>query len=108
LIIGVLYGRTSDMAASVTLFRVFLLAFPLTYLYLMNGHVLYAAARQRRVTVVMIGVTVANAVCNAVVIPFWSYWGAVGVSLASECLLFVMLQREVNRLFRAWQLRSAA
>jgi O-antigen/teichoic acid export membrane protein len=99
MLIGVLYGQGAGVSDTVILFRLFLLAFPFAYLYLLNGHALYAAGRQRRVTVVVVEVTVVSAVCNALAVPLWSYWGAVGVSLASEFLLFVLLEWEVRRLF---------
>lgn len=92
-----LYGNTPDTSASTAIFRVLLLAYPFTYLYLLNGHVLYAAGRQRWVAATMAGVTAANAVLNALLIPRWSYWGAAGVALTSELLLFVWLQLGVRR-----------
>ena len=87
-----LYGDTADTPIYANLLRVLLLAFPFTYLYLLNGHTLYALDRQRRVTGAMVAVTVANALCNVLLVPRWSYAGAAVAKLLSEVLLFVLLQ----------------
>jgi O-antigen/teichoic acid export membrane protein len=103
-LIVLLYGRTPDTSLSVGVLRLLLLAFPFTYLYLLNGHTLYAAGQQQRVTVAMVGVTTTKVLLNAWAVPRWSYWGAAGVALASEFLLFAWLQ------FLVWRfvLRSPA
>jgi O-antigen/teichoic acid export membrane protein len=97
LVVRLLYGDTPGAPISARIFRLLLLAFPFTFLYLLNGHALYAIGQQRRVTVVMVLITAMNALCNALLIPRWSYWGAVGVTLASEAMLFVLLQVTVGR-----------
>jgi len=91
-LIVLLYGRTPETSLSVSILRVLLLACPFTYLYLLNGHTLYAVGQQQRVTVAMVGVTTAKVLLNAWTVPRWSYWGAAGVALASEALLFIWLQ----------------
>jgi O-antigen/teichoic acid export membrane protein len=98
LLLPLLYGRTSDSSISTSLFRLLLLAFPFTHLYLLNGHALYAIGHQMRVTWAMVALTAINGLLNALVIPTWSYWGAAGVALLSEILLFALLQRDVRRL----------
>ena len=90
-----LYGRTSQVP--ILVFRVLLLAFPFTCLYLLNGHALYAAGQQRRVMMAMVAVTTINALGNFALVSRWSYWGAVGVMLASELLLYAVLQVAVRQ-----------
>ncbi len=97
-ILSLLYGPTPDTRVSVGLFRLLLLAFPFTFLYLLNGHTLYAVGAQRRVTVAMLTVTAVNGLANLLLVPLWRYWGAAGAALASELLLFVLLQIGVQRL----------
>jgi O-antigen/teichoic acid export membrane protein len=97
-ILSLLYGRTPDTGVSTGLFRLFMVAFPFTFLYLLNGHALYAVGAQRRVTVVVVVVTVFNGALNLILVPPWRYWGAAGAALGSELLLFVLLQISVRRL----------
>jgi O-antigen/teichoic acid export membrane protein len=97
LIVTLLYGGAADTQISAGILRVLLLAFPFTYLYLLNGHTLYAAGRQRRVTAAMVAVTAVNALCNALAVPVLSYWGAALAKLASEALLFFLLQGMVRQ-----------
>jgi O-antigen/teichoic acid export membrane protein len=98
LILFLIYGRTPDTTVSVGLFRLLLAAFPFTFLYLLNGHTLYAVGAQSRVTTAMLIVTAVNGLANLLLVPSWRYWGAAGVALASELLLFVLLQIGVQRL----------
>jgi O-antigen/teichoic acid export membrane protein len=92
-----LYGQSADTSLASTLFRALLLAFPFTYLYLLNGHLLYAVGQQRRVTRAMIAATAANGLLNALAIPRWSYRGAAGVAILSQILLYALLQRIARR-----------
>jgi O-antigen/teichoic acid export membrane protein len=92
-----LYGQNADTAATSALFRAFLLAFPFAYLYLLNGHVLYATGRQIWVTGAMVAVTAANGLLNALLIPKWSYYGAAGVAIFSQVLLYILLRALVGR-----------
>lgn len=87
-----LYGRTPDAVAAVGILRVLLFAFPFTYLYLLNGHALYAVGQQRRVTVAMAAITAAKLLLNALAVPRWGTWGAASVALACEGALFAWLQ----------------
>jgi O-antigen/teichoic acid export membrane protein len=96
-LIPVLYGHAAGSAVTVRVFRLLLLALPFTYLYLLNGHALYAVEQQRRVALVMVIAVAANALGNAVAVPRWSYWGAVAVACLSELLLFGLLQAAVRR-----------
>ena len=96
-LIPLLYGSAFDTAIPVVVFRVLMIAFPFTYLYLLNGHLLYAIGQQRWVTGVMVLVTAVKALCNALLVPGWSYWGAVTVALSSEILLFALLRFVVQR-----------
>jgi O-antigen/teichoic acid export membrane protein len=96
-VLSFLYGETTRDVSSATLLRVLMLAFPLTFLYLLDGHALYAVGRQRRVTVAMILVTAFRGALNALTIPAWSYWGAVGAAFASEVLLYALLHLAARR-----------
>jgi O-antigen/teichoic acid export membrane protein len=90
-LVRLLYGAGPGMAEAADLFRVFLAVTPLTYLYLFNGHVLYAIGRQRFVTAALAAVTLLNGLLNAAVIWRWSFWGAAGVACLTETALFVAL-----------------
>lgn len=94
-LIDVLYGDVTGIAAAPGLFRLLLLALPFTYLYLLNGHVLYALGRQRRVSAWMVAVTALNAGLNALLIPRWGMWAAAGAALLSEVALFAALRGSV-------------
>jgi len=91
-LIALFFGRTPDAGLAAGVLRLLLLAFPFTYLYLLNGHTLYAIGQQRRVTAAMVGVVVAKLLLDVLFVPRWSIWGAAGVALASEALLFAWLQ----------------
>jgi O-antigen/teichoic acid export membrane protein len=92
-LMALLYGRSADTAVVSMLFRALLFAFPFTYLYLLNGHLLYAIGQQLWVTRAMIAATTANGVLNALVIPRWGSRGAVGVAILSQVLLYALLRR---------------
>jgi O-antigen/teichoic acid export membrane protein len=91
-LIALVFGESADSGLAVGVFRLLLLAFPFTFLYLLNGHTLYAIGQQRRVTVAMLGVVAAKLLMDALIVPRWSTMGAAGVALASEGLLFAWLQ----------------
>ncbi len=91
-LMALLYGRNADLAAVTALFRALLFAFPFTYLYLLNGHLLYAVGQQLKVTRTMIAATAANGALNALAIPRWSYRGAAGAAILSQILLFGLLR----------------
>jgi O-antigen/teichoic acid export membrane protein len=92
-----LYGPSADTAMASALFRALLFAFPFTYLYLLNGHLLYAIGQQLWVTRAMIAATVANGLLNALAIPRWSVWGAVGATILSQILLYALLRGIAGR-----------
>jgi O-antigen/teichoic acid export membrane protein len=50
------------------------------------------------VTVAMVLVTLLKGLGNLLFVPPWRYWGAAGVAVGSELLLFVSLQIGVQRL----------
>jgi O-antigen/teichoic acid export membrane protein len=91
-VVALLYGHDQVAATTSALFRALLLAFPFAYLYLLNGHLLYAAGLQVWVTGAMVAVTAINGLLNALAIPRWSYWGAAGVAIFSQVLLFALLR----------------
>jgi O-antigen/teichoic acid export membrane protein len=90
-IVSLLYGAGADMETVTRLFRLLLLALPFTYLYLLNGHVLYATGAQHQVLGAMAAVTLGNVLLNTLLIPRWGYWGAAGVTLVSEGALLLLL-----------------
>jgi hypothetical protein len=45
----------------------------------------------------MVAITGVNALLNALLVPVWSYWGALAVAIASEGLLFVLTEVEWRR-----------
>jgi O-antigen/teichoic acid export membrane protein len=94
---ALLYGQNADTAVTSALFRALLLAFPFAYLYLLNGHVLYAAGRQVWVTGAMVAATATNGLLNALAIPRWSYRGAAGVAIFSQILLYALLRALAGR-----------
>jgi O-antigen/teichoic acid export membrane protein len=96
-LMALLYGQSEDTAVTSTLFRALLLAFPFAYLYLLNGHVLYAVGRQVWVTGALVAVTATNGLLNALAIPRWSYRGAAGVAILSQVLLYVLLRTLAGR-----------
>lgn len=96
-IITLLYGQIPGREVVVGLFRLLLPALPFTYLYLLNGHMLYATDNQRRVLAAMVTVTLGNALLNALLIPRWSYWSAAGIALASEIALLGLLGTTARR-----------
>ena len=91
-LVALLYGQNNGGATTSALFRALLLTFPFAYLYLLNGHLLYTAGLQIWVTGAMVAVTAINGLLNALAIPRWSYWGAVGVAIFSQILLYVLLR----------------
>jgi O-antigen/teichoic acid export membrane protein len=104
---ALLYGRGADSALAGALFRALLLSWPFTYLYLLNGHLLYAVGRQVWVTKAMVGATAANALLNALFIPRWSYWGAAGTAILSQILLYALLQNGVRRTWTRARVKQA-
>ena len=86
-----LYGNVAGVETATQLFRVLILALPCTYLYLLNGHCLYAVGEQQRVLKAMAVVTMMNALLNGILIPRWSYWGAAVAALLAESGLLLLL-----------------
>ncbi|MBN1402394.1 MAG: oligosaccharide flippase family protein [Anaerolineae bacterium] len=107
-LVSLLYG--DDLAEgwhAVALLRLLLLVLPLTHLYLLDGHLLYALGQQRQVTGAMLGVTAGNIAANLLLIPHWGYWGAASVALLSEIALFAALRLLVARALRSQALPEA-
>lgn len=88
---ALLYGNVAELEAATQLFRLLTLALPCTYLYLLNGHILYAVGEQKRVLKAMAAITLINALLNVILIPRWSYWGAATAALLAEVGLLVLL-----------------
>lgn len=93
-IVALLYGEAGNAAG---LFRLLLIALPFTYLYLLNGHLLYATGGQHHVFRAMALVTAGNALLNAFLIPRHGIWGAASVALISEGALLALLAWTARR-----------
>jgi O-antigen/teichoic acid export membrane protein len=96
-IVPLVYGQAETHGGAIAAFRLLVWAVPAMFLYLLNGHVLYALGRQRQVTVAMAVVGVVNVALNLLVIPRWSTLGASVVSLLSALLLWALLSRLTRR-----------
>jgi len=101
LLVPLVYGDRDSYAPAVVVFRLLVWALPAMFLYLLSGHTLYALGKQRRVTVAMLLVGLANVSLNLLVIPRWSYKGAGAVALASEWLLWGLLYPQARRALAA-------
>ena len=99
-LVHLVYGVGGAPAGTVATFRVQLWAVPAMFLYLLNGHLLYALGRQRRVTAAMAVVALVNVALNLLVIPRWSALGVSTVSLVSAVLLWVLLAAQARRALR--------
>jgi O-antigen/teichoic acid export membrane protein len=97
LLVPIVYGTGEDRAPTVLAFRLLVWAIPAMFLVLLSGHALYAVGQQRRVTVAMLVVGVANLAANLIAIPRWGHLGAAGVALASEWLLWAILYGQARR-----------
>jgi O-antigen/teichoic acid export membrane protein len=99
-IMGLIYGNMAQLAHAVGILRLLILALPFTYLYLLNGHLLYALGEQRRVLRAMALVTIGAVALNVALIPTFGYWAAVGVALSAEVALLLMLARAAHPFVR--------
>jgi len=99
-LVRLVYGRGGVPVGTVPTFRVQLWTVPAMFLYLLNGHLLYALGRQRRVTSAMALVAVVNVALNLLVIPRWSALGVSAVSLVSGLLLWLLLAAQAHRALR--------
>ena len=97
------YGRAQVSGAAVTAFRIQVWAIPAMFLYLLNGHALYALGRQRWVTAAMAFVGLANVGLNVLVIRRWSAIGVSVVALFSAWLLWALLSALAGRALRREQ-----
>lgn len=92
-LIVLFYGDAAAYAPARTVFLVLVGALPATFLYLLSGHLLYAAGQQRAVTRAMALVALFNLALNLWAIPRWGALGAATVALASEWTLWLLLAR---------------
>ncbi|MCS6845664.1 MAG: oligosaccharide flippase family protein [Caldilineales bacterium] len=99
-LIALFYGDPSAYAPARAVFLVLVWALPATFLYLLSGHLLYAAGQQRAVTRAMAAVALLNLVLNLWAIPRWGALGAAAVALASEWTLWALLAWQVRRRVR--------
>lgn len=100
-ILFAMYGRDMAGPQAVSLLRLLTLLLPLSALYLLDGHLLYALGEQRRATGVMVTVTLFNLAANGLAVWHWGLWGAAGVALLSESLLLVLMRRQKRRALAA-------
>jgi len=85
------YGPGAGLDVAIRLFRVLLLTLPFRFLYLLNGHLLYAVGEQRRVFARMALTTAVNALLNVALIPSLGVWGATIAIVVAEATLFILL-----------------
>jgi O-antigen/teichoic acid export membrane protein len=88
-----LFQNPENVGLSVAIFRILILLLPLTSFYLLNGHLLYAAGKQHQVMKALLAAVLINIAGNALLIPTWSYWGAVAATWLSESFLCIRLGR---------------
>jgi O-antigen/teichoic acid export membrane protein len=91
------FGRGAGLDVAIRLFRVLLLTLPFRFLYLLNGHLLYAVGEQRRVFVRMALATAANVLINVALIPSLGVWGATVAIVVAEGMLFILLSSAARR-----------
>jgi O-antigen/teichoic acid export membrane protein len=99
-LLPLVYGRAQAHGEAVAAFRLQVWAVPAMFLYLLNGHTLYALGRQRWVTGAMAVVGLVNVALNLLVIPRWSTLGVSAVALFSAWLLWALLSRLAERALR--------
>lgn len=95
------YGRGQAHAEAVAAFRLQVWAIAAMFLYLLNGHTLYALGRQRWVTAAMAILGLLNVGLNLLVIPRWSTLGVSAVALLSAWLLGALLSALARKALRA-------
>lgn len=100
-LLPLVYGGTQMQRGAVAAFRIQVWAIPAMFLYLLNGHALYALGRQRWVTGAMAIVGLVNIALNLLAIPRWSVLGVSGVALLSAWLLWISLATLAGRALRA-------
>lgn len=100
-LLPLVYGRAQAHGEAVAAFRIQVWAMPAMFLYLLNGHSLYALRRQRWVTGAMATVGLLNVGLNVLVIPRWGPLGVSAVALVSAWLLWALLSRLAKRALRA-------
>jgi O-antigen/teichoic acid export membrane protein len=100
-LIYLVYGRAEAYAEALAAFRLQVWAIPAMFLYLLNGHLLYALGRQRQVTGAMAIVGMVNVGFNLIVIPCWGVLGVSAVALLSALLLWALLSIFAGRALRA-------
>jgi len=100
-LLALVYGQAQAPREAVAAFRVQVWAIPAMFLYLLNGHTLYALERQRRVTAAMATVGLVNVGLNLLVIPRWSVLGVSAVALISAWLLWALLSTLASQALRA-------
>jgi O-antigen/teichoic acid export membrane protein len=106
LITGI-YGVAEDFEPTIAAFRLLVWGVPAMFLYLLSGHALYALGEQRRVTIAMLVVGLANLTANAFVIPRWGTAGAAVAALCSEWLLWALLYPQARRALGLQRIRDA-
>lgn len=99
-LVSTVYGPDQSHGSAVTAFRLQVWAVPAMFLYLLNGHALYAVGRQRWVTGAMAITGLANVGLNLLVIPRWGVPGVSAVALLSAWLLWALLSSLARRALR--------
>ncbi len=96
-LVPLVYGRANTHSGAIAAFRLQVWAVPAMFLYLLNGHALYAVGRQRWVTAAMAITGLANVGLNLLIIPRWGVLGVSAVALFSAWLLWALLASLARR-----------
>jgi O-antigen/teichoic acid export membrane protein len=96
-LMALVYGRAEDLTPTIVTFRLLVWAFPMVFMTMLGGRVLYAIGQQHQVLRIMVVVGLFNLLLNLIAIPRWSYLGAGLVALASEVLLWGLIYRQARR-----------
>jgi O-antigen/teichoic acid export membrane protein len=100
ILVPIVFGRAEGQSSAVAAFRLQIWAVPAMFLYLLDGHILYALGRQRWVTGAMAVTGLANLGLNLLIIPRWSVLGVSAVALLSAWLLWALLAWLARRALR--------
>lgn len=95
-LIRVLAGQ-SYLPNSATALRILIWFLPISYVNGITQYVLIAVNRQRTITIAFAAAVSFNVVANLVLVPYYGFFAAAAVTIATEAVLFVPLSIAVHR-----------
>jgi O-antigen/teichoic acid export membrane protein len=98
-LLGLLYRRQDDFAASVRVFQILLITFGVLCINYPLTQIAIAAGRQKRYAWAVIGASAVNIGLNALVIPRYGARGAAAVTVATELSLTLFMHHELGRVW---------